>query len=283
MLENVNLERKLPREAYQEALPALQRRLYDLEKTCWDMRIPSIVVFEGWDAAGKGGAIATLTQRMDPRGFKMYPIEVPRTFEQNRPWLYRFWLRVPSRGEMAIFDRSWYTRVLDERVHGEQPESVWRHAYRDIQEFERMLSDDGAAIVKFFFHISKKEQKRRFKKLEQDPLEAWRVTPESWKQNRAYEEYLEAVEEMLELTESEYGPWNIIEATSKWHARKKVFEILIAALEERLGSQAPAVDESEEAALREADLRQAMDRMEGAPDANGDAAPPAKPKRKGKR
>src|SRR6266542_5339438 len=116
MLEAVNLKRKLARDAYQNALPILQRRLYDLEKACWDNGVSSILVFEGWDAAGKGGAIATLTQRLDPRGFKLHSIQLPRTYEQNRPWLWRFWLKAPSRGEMAIFDHSWYGRVLNERV-----------------------------------------------------------------------------------------------------------------------------------------------------------------------
>ncbi|MDX1981686.1 MAG: hypothetical protein SFV51_15565 [Bryobacteraceae bacterium] len=279
MLENVNLERKLSRDEYQEVLPGLQRRLYDLEKACWDNRIPSIVIFEGWESSGKGGAIATLTQRLDPRGFKLQPIESPRTFEQNRPWLYRFWLRVPNRGEMVIFDRSWYIRVLDERVQGLQPADVWRHAYRDITEFERMLSDDGAAIVKFFFHISKKEQKRRFRKLEADPLEAWRVTREAWRQNRAYEKHLEAAEEMLEMTESEYAPWTIVEATSRWYARKKVFDTLIRVLEDRLGVNVPSEDVSEEAVLREADIRQAMEKMEGEPSENNGAEKPARRKK----
>ena len=113
-----------------------------------------MIVFEGWDASGKGTAIAALTQRLDPRGFKLYPITAPRTYEQQRPWLWRFWLKVPNRGEMVIFDRSWYWRVLDERVEGTVPEKAWREAYRDIVEFERMLADDGAVILKFFLHIS---------------------------------------------------------------------------------------------------------------------------------
>lgn len=116
MLEKLNLDRKLSRDEFKHLLPGLQRRLYDLEKACWDNQISSIVLFEGWDAAGKGGAISTVTQRLDPRGFKLYSIELPRTFEQHRPWLYRFWLKVPNRGEMVIFDQSWYLRVMRMRV-----------------------------------------------------------------------------------------------------------------------------------------------------------------------
>jgi AMP-polyphosphate phosphotransferase len=119
----------------------------------------SIVVFEGWDAAGKGGAISTLTQRLDARGFKVYATQAPRTLERGFPWLWRFWLKVPSRGEMVIFDQNWYSRVLAERVEGLISQRAWRAAYRDINDFERMLADDGTVILKFFFHISEKEQK----------------------------------------------------------------------------------------------------------------------------
>ena len=138
MLENINLKAKLSHNEYKEALPALQRRLYDLERACWEQGIPSIILFEGWDASGKGTAIAGLTQRLDPRGFKLYPITAPRTYEQQRPWLWRFWLKVPNKGEMVILDRSWYFRVLDERVERAIPEKAWRDAYRDIVEFEGM-------------------------------------------------------------------------------------------------------------------------------------------------
>ena len=121
MLEKINLKKKLSREEFKKVLPGLQTRLYDLEKACWDNGVPSIVVFEGWDASGKGTTISALTQRLDPRGFKLYPTTGPRTYEQQRPWLWRFWLKVPNRGEMVIFDHSWYGRVLEERVEGTIP------------------------------------------------------------------------------------------------------------------------------------------------------------------
>ncbi len=264
MLENVNLNIKLPHKEYNDVLPRLQRRLYDLEKACWDAKISSMLVFEGWDAAGKGGAIATLTQRLDPRGFKLHSIHLPRTYEQNYPWLWRFWLRVPNRGEMVIFDQSWYSRVLIERVEKLIPEPAWRAAYSDIQDFERMLADDGAVILKFFLHISKKEQKKRFEKIADNPLEAWRVGKEDWARHRKYEDYVEATEEMLELTEAGYAPWTIVEATSRWWARKKIFETIIAALERRLGAGAPPVETSVEDDERDADLRAAMESLEPA-------------------
>ena len=260
MLENINLKKKLPREEFKRLLPALQGRLYDLEKACWDNGVPSVIVFEGWDASGKGTTIATLTQRLDPRGFKLYPITAPRTYEQQRPWLWRFWLRVPNRGEMVIFDHSWYGRVLEERVERTVPEEAWREAYRDIVEFERMLADDGAIILKFFLHISKKEQKKRFQAIEQDPLEAWRVSKADWARNKKYDEYLVAIEDMLELTESEFAPWTIVEATSKWHARRKVFDTIIGAMEKRLGTRAPRT-ETGTSKLKDADLRAAMESL----------------------
>jgi polyphosphate kinase 2 (PPK2 family) len=260
MLENINLKKKLSREASKGILPPLQQRLNDLEKACWDQHVATMIVFEGWDASGKGTTISALTQRLDPRGFKLYPITSPRTYEQQRPWLWRFWLKVPNRGEMVIFDRSWYSRVLEERVEKCIPEKAWRQAYRDIVEFERMLADDGTTILKFFLHISKKEQKERFRAIQEDPLEAWRVTPDDWNRHKKYDEYLTAIEEMLELTESEFAPWTIVEATSKWHARVKVFETLIAAIETRLGPNAPPRTQQVDAS-KDADLRAAAESL----------------------
>ena len=231
MLDKVDLSKNLPKKEYKERLPLLRARLSNLQKACWDAHIPSVIVFEGWDAAGKGTAINLLTQRIDPRGFKLYAIQAPRTFELHMPWLWRFWLKLPNYGEMAIFDRSWYGRVLVERVEGLTPEREWRRAYRDIADFERTLADDGYVLVKFFMHISKKEQKRRFKKLEKDPLEAWHVQPEDWEHHRKYDEYVAAIEEMLERTETEWGPWTIVEATDRYWARTKIFETIIGSLE----------------------------------------------------
>ncbi|HXP85788.1 MAG TPA: hypothetical protein VN841_13775 [Bryobacteraceae bacterium] len=264
MLENVNLKRRLSREEYVSALPALERRLYDLEKTCWDQKIPSIIVLEGWDASGKGAAISALTQRLDPRGFKVYSVQPPRTFEQEFPWLWRFWQKVPARGEMAIFDRSWYMRVLTGRVEQAIPKPAWRAAFEDINDFERMLADDGTVIVKFFLHIGKREQKRRMKKLEANPLEAWRVTAEDRARHRKYDQYLLAIEEMLALTEAEYAPWTVVEATSRWWARKKIFDTIIAALEHRLGDAAPPYRASEDVAEPEADVRAVMESLDAA-------------------
>ena len=241
MLEKVDLTKKLSKAEYKAQMPVLRNKLYDLEKACWDAGIPSVIVFEGWDAAGKGTSINLLTQRLDPRGFKLYAIQAPRTFEMHLPWLWRFWLKLPNYGEMAIFDRSWYGRVLVERVEGLTPEKEWRKGYRDIADFERTVADDGYVVIKFFLHISKKEQARRFKKLGKDPLESWHVQPEDWEHHRKYDEYVIAIEEMLERTDTEWGPWTIIEATDRRWARVKIFETIIHRLEEALQDQGLAL------------------------------------------
>jgi AMP-polyphosphate phosphotransferase len=234
MLETVELNRKLLKSEYKAKIADLRARLYDLQKACWDAAIPTVIVFEGWDAAGKGTAINLLTQRLDPRGFKLHAIQGARTVEKQMPWLWRFWQRLPNYGEMAIFDRSWYGRVLVERLEGLTPEPEWRQAYQNIVDFERTLADGGTIVIKLFFHISREEQHRRFKKLEKDPLESWHIQPEDWEHHRKYGEYLQATEEMLERTDTEWGPWTIVEATDRYWARAKVFETIVTRLEEAL-------------------------------------------------
>jgi polyphosphate kinase 2 (PPK2 family) len=236
MLEEVDLTKRLGKKEYKNLMPALRNRLYALQKASWDARIPVAIIFEGWDAAGKGTSIQTLTARLDPRGFKLYPIRAARTYEQKRPWLWRFWLKLSGRGEWAIFDRSWYGRVLVERVEELTPEQEWRRAYQDIVDFERNIADDGCLIIKFWLHISKQEQKRRFKKLVQDPLTAWQVTAEDWEHHSKYEDYALAVEEMLARTATEWGPWTIVEATDRYHTHVKIFQTIISTLEERLAA-----------------------------------------------
>jgi polyphosphate kinase 2 (PPK2 family) len=154
MLEKVDLTRAIPKEEYKARMPALQASLYDLQLSTSEAGLPSVIVFEGWEAAGKGTCINVLTSRLEPRAFKLHVIQEPRTHELHMPWLYRFWQRIPSYGQMAIFDRSWYRRVLEERVEKITPKSEWQKAYRDISDFERTLADDGYAVVKLFFHIA---------------------------------------------------------------------------------------------------------------------------------
>jgi len=284
MLEKVDLDTSLEKKEYKQLMPGLRNRLYALQKASWDAKIPVVIIFEGWDAAGKGTSIRTLTARLDPRGFKLYPIRAARTYEKKRPWLWRYWLKLPGRGEWAIFDRSWYGRVLVERVDGLTPEEEWRRAYRDIADFERTISDDGCLIIKFWLHISKQEQKKRYKKLIQDPLTAWQVTAEDWDHHSKYDDYMLAVEEMLERTITEWGPWTIVEATDRYHTHVKIFQTIISALEERLaaipGALPPAVTVAPAAempleiqeSVQEAEI---ISEEDGEPQAEGEAAAPS--------
>lgn len=234
MLENVDLGRKIDKQNYKTVFPVCSTRLFEVQKASWDAGVPVVILFEGWDAAGKGTSIRKLTETLDPRGFKLYPIRASRTFEKKRPWLWRFWSKLPAHGEWAIFDRSWYGRVMVERVENLVPESHWRRGYRDIVDFEHNIADDGTLIIKFFLHISKEEQKRRFTKLLKDPLTAWQVTAEDWNHHRHYDEWLIAYEEALEYTDTEWGPWTIVESTDRYHTRIKICSTVIHALESRL-------------------------------------------------
>ncbi len=240
MLEKIDLSKEMKRKVWKEAQSEFQRRLYDLQRAVFDNGIPVIILFEGWDASGKGTTINMLTQRLDPRGFKVWPIRAARTYEKNHPWLWRFWLKLPNRGQIAIFDRSWYGRVLVERVEGLVPAEEWQKAYRDVTEFERMLADDGHVIIKFWLHISRKEQRKRFKTLEKDPLQSWHIQPEDWEHHRQYDRYLRAVEEMLERTESEWAPWTIVEATNQYYTWWTVFSTIVDSLE--AGLRAHGID-----------------------------------------
>jgi polyphosphate kinase 2 (PPK2 family) len=234
MLDKLDLDQKISKKTYKRIAPILTERLYNVQKASWDEKIPVIILFEGWDAAGKGTSIQKLTSPLDPRGYKLYPIRAARTYEKKHPWLWRFWLKLPSRGEWAIFDRSWYGRVLVERVEKMISESEWMRAYRDITDFERTLADDDHLIIKFFLHIDKQEQLRRFNKLTKDPLTAWHVTPEDWDHHKQYDEWYVAYEQAFERTETEWGPWTIVEATDRRFTWVKIYQTVIHRLEERM-------------------------------------------------
>ena len=234
MLAGIDLSNKLDKTTYKRVLPELSDRLYHLQKGTWDVGIPVIILFEGWDASGKGTTIQRLTRPLDPRGYKLYPIQAARLFEMKRPWLWRFWRKLPARGEWAIFDRSWYGRIMVERMEGQLPEREWRRSYRDIVEFERTLFDDGYLILKFFFHISKEEQRRRFNKLSKNRNTAWHVTEQDWEHHRQYDDWLRTYEEAFERTDTEWCPWRIIGATDRRYTRMSVCRTVVEALSERL-------------------------------------------------
>ena len=232
MLEKVDLTLALDKKTYKEALPRLQERLRECQNLVLEHKIPVIVLFEGWDAAGKGSNISLLTEKLDPRHFKVHPIGAPTPEEARRPFLWRFWRKLPPNGDIAIFDRSWYGRVMVERIDKLASKKEWQRAYDEIDQFERQLSDDGALIVKFWLQIGKKEQKKRFKKIEKDATLSWKVTKEDWRHHKEYADYEAAVEEMLARTSTHWAPWTIVEAEDKRYAAAKIHETLIKAIEE---------------------------------------------------
>lgn len=245
-LDQVDLTQKLSRKAYKKTKKALLQRLYELERECFERGVPVIIVFEGWDAAGKGTSIRELTARLDPRGFKVLATQASRTHEKLKPWLWRFWMDIPRRGQMAIFDRSWYGRVLVERVQSLTSLPDWIRAYEEINGFERTLTDDGTVIIKFWLHISKQEQLRRFARLTGNPETAWQVTAEDWENHRRYDDYMAAVEDMLANTHTEYGPWVVVPATSRHVKSYLLLTTLIARLEAALGFDVTAWPSAEE-------------------------------------
>ncbi len=240
MLETLDLDKKIDKEAYEESFPELRDKLRDLQREVYDAKVPVAVVFEGWDAAGKGESIAKLVERLDPRGVKVHPISAPLEEERLRPFLWRFWTKIPARGEVAVFDRSWYGRVLVERVEKLITPEAWRSAYNEIAQFERMLTDDGMVIVKYWLHISEKEQKKRFKEIEKSKYDSWRVTKEDWEHHKQYDEYAQAAEEMFERTNTAYAPWTVVEATDKRYRLIKIFKTLADAMQTALNAKRAA-------------------------------------------
>jgi len=234
MLELIDPKKKVSKGDYRQIFPEMAIELGHCQRAARDAGVPVVIVFEGWDAAGKGTIINRLTQALDPRGFKVHPISAPTDAEQLHPWMRRYWNALPPDGNFAIFDRSWYGRVLVERVNKMTPKGQWRQAYEDVQQFERQLADAGAVIVKFWLHIGRKEQRRRFKRLEKNPTTAWKVGKSEWAQHEQYDRWLQAVEEMLQRTRTAYAPWTVVEATQSRYARVKVFETIIEAVQEEL-------------------------------------------------
>jgi len=238
MLELLDLKQNIPKEVYRQVFPDLEVRLGECQRAARAAGIPVVLVFEGWDAAGKGSTINRLAQVLDPRGFQVHPICAPDESERLRPWMWRFWRALPAAGNVAIFDRSWYGRVLLERVEGLVDRPTWERAYDEILQFERQLADSGAVIVKFWLHISKREQRRRFKRLEKNPATAWKVGKAEWRRHRQYGRWLDAVEEMLQRTHTAHAPWVVVEATKGRYLRTKVFESIIHAIESELARRA---------------------------------------------
>jgi polyphosphate kinase 2 (PPK2 family) len=237
MLETVDLTRTLDREAYVREVTRRQIQLRALGYQVYLQKRPVIIVFEGWDAAGKGGAIKRITEKLDPRGYVVYPISSPHGEDRTRHYLYRFWRRLPERGQIAIFDRSWYGRVLVERVEGFAREAEWKRAYKEINSFERQLRDFGAILAKFWIHISREEQLRRFEERKAIGYKAWKLTDEDWRNREKWEAYEEAVEEMLVKTSTVTGPWTLVEGNDKYWARTKVLAKVVEILSAEMNYQ----------------------------------------------
>jgi polyphosphate kinase 2 (PPK2 family) len=239
MLESIDLSLKLDRKEYLRDLIKCQVRLRELGYQVYVQKRPVIMVFEGWDAAGKGGAIKRVTEKLDPRGYVVHPIAAPAGEDKTHHYLWRFWRRLPERGQIAIFDRSWYGRVMVERIEGFCTEEEWKRAYREINQFERQLVDYGTILFKFWMHISQEEQLARFQERENIEYKAWKLTAEDWRNREKWDRYQEAVDEMLVKTSTITAPWTVAEGNDKWYGRVKVLRTIVEGLEGALGPAVP--------------------------------------------
>jgi polyphosphate kinase 2 (PPK2 family) len=230
MLEAVNLSRRVGEKAYGRRMGELQVRLRELHFRMYEQRIPALALFEGWDAAGKGGAIKRVTETLEPRGYTVSAFAAPRGEEKTHHYLWRFWRQLPRAGHLGIFDRSYYGRVLVERVEGFCSEEEWKRAFREINEFEAQQVSSGMVVVKFWLHLSKDEQLRRFKDRERDPFRSYKLTAEDWRNRTRWNDYLEATEEMLARTSTPHAPWTVVESDDKFYARVKVVKTIVDAL-----------------------------------------------------
>lgn len=233
-LDSYDLTLDISDEEYKKKLKALQKELFELHNRLYNKKIPLVIVFEGWDAAGKGGAIKRLTSGLDPRGFEVVPISAPTPTELSYQYMRRFWTALPKTGHIGIFDRSWYGRVMVERLEGFAKFSEWTRAFDEMNKFERTLTESGAIVVKFWLQIDSDEQLRRFNERMNDPDKQWKITDEDWRNREKMIEYHIAVDQMLQLTNTSFAPWQVVEANSKKYARIKVLETVVETLRARL-------------------------------------------------
>jgi polyphosphate kinase 2 (PPK2 family) len=232
MLERVDLSLRLERREYKTALRKLQVELHRRAFTLYEQKRSLILVCEGWDAAGKGGALRRLTEKLDPRSYRVFAVAAPTEEELAHHYLWRFWRRLkpPREKQIMVFDRSWYGRVLVERVEGLATDAEWRRAYREINDFERQLVDAEAIVVKLWYQITPEEQLRRFQAREKTPHKRWKLTEEDWRNRDKWTAYEEAVEDMLLKTSTQQAPWTIIEGNDKRWARVRTLQTVVDAL-----------------------------------------------------
>lgn len=233
-LQKVDLSLALSKEEYKQELKKLQDRIEELHGELYRRRIPVILGFEGWDAGGKGGAIKRLTEKMDPRGYRVHPTASPNDIEKVHHYLWRFWKNVPKDGHIAIFDRTWYGRVMVERIERFCTKEEWQRAYQEINEMEKQFFQHGAIVLKFWLQIDKDEQERRFKERMDNPEKQWKITDEDWRNREKWDEYEKAVDEMLVRTSTTYAPWIIVEGNNKYYARIKILRTVVEAMEKRI-------------------------------------------------
>lgn len=236
MLESLDMTKKLPREQYEKQLQELQLSLVRQQRRIVERQIAVAITFEGMDASGKGGAIKRISAKLDPRGYEVHPIGPPDDHERQYHYLRRFWLRLPAYGRIGIYDRSWYGRVLVERVEKLTPKALWKRAYEEINSFERTLVDDGMVFFKFWLHISEEEQLRRFKQRENDPYKRWKITKDDWRNREKWGDYIEAAEEMFARTSTPYAPWFVIPGEDKLYSRIEVFKAIVEGVDKALAS-----------------------------------------------
>lgn len=243
MLETVDLTLALSEEEYKQQLTPAQLQLRGLAFELYQQKRSLVIVFEGWDAAGKGGAIKRITEHLDPRGYEVFSIAAPAGEDRTHHYLWRFWRRLvpPDEKQVLIFDRSWYGRVMVERIEGFCSEPAWKRAYREINEFERQLTDQGMLVVKFWVHISKEEQLKRFEARQDDPYRSWKLTGEDWRNRDRWEAYQQAVEDMLLKTSTLGCPWTVVEGNDKNWSRVRILKTLVDTVSRGLDVPVPRV------------------------------------------
>lgn len=234
LLASYDLSLEVDKKEYGNKLKEYHKKLQTLQFELYKKGIGTVIAFEGWDAGGKGGAIRRLTEPLDPLGYSVHPVAAPSDEEKMHHYLWRFWRKLPQNGEIAIFDRTWYGRVLVERVEGFAKHGEWRRAYQEINSMEEQWAEHGLVVVKFWLQIDKDEQYRRFKAREVDPDKQWKITDEDWRNREKWDSYHDAVNEMLFRTDTKNAPWIVVEANNKYYARLKVLKTVIDLLEEKL-------------------------------------------------
>jgi len=241
LLDSLNQDHEMEKDEYKSKLQDLQLAMLELQQELLTTKRTLMLVFEGVDAGGKGGAIKRVIEKLDPHKIKVHSITKPTPVEYRYHYMWRFWNKLPAHGDIAIFDRSWYGRVLVERVEGFATKDEWKRAYGEINEFERTLTQDGTIIIKFYMHITKDEQKHRFERRQKDPFKRWKINDEDWRNRDKWDQHIAAAEDMFKLTSGEECPWHVIPGNYKWYARTKVLHTVIERLNKELGTDSKLV------------------------------------------